>query len=98
MSGTDGLTGMANVMGNLNFALFSWLNAPERPAPAMLHLATFCAESLIWAVSVGIGLAWLRGGESVRRTMQAAALAGLAGLSANLLIGLAWPGRIRGRS
>ncbi|WP_222103299.1 undecaprenyl-diphosphatase [Chromobacterium vaccinii] len=90
MNWTDGLIRMVKVMENLNFTLFSWLNAPARPAPAMLHLATFCAESLIWAVPVGIGLAWLRGRESVRRAMQAAALAGLAGLSANLLISLAW--------
>ncbi|AUH49988.1 undecaprenyl-diphosphatase [Chromobacterium sp. ATCC 53434] len=91
MSAIDGLIGLGSALKGLNFALFASLNAPAHPAPAILYLAMFCAEGLIWAIPAGIGLAWLRGGESARKAALAAAMAGLAGLLLNQLIGLAWP-------
>ncbi|WP_434633541.1 undecaprenyl-diphosphatase [Chromobacterium sp. CV08] len=91
MSAIDGLIGLGNVLEGLNWALFAVLNAPAHPLPALPRLAVFCAEGLIWAIPVGIGLVWLCGGESARKAALAAAMAGLAGLLLNQLIGLAWP-------
>ncbi|MEJ7138157.1 undecaprenyl-diphosphatase [Amphibiibacter pelophylacis] len=78
-------------MESLNHTIFLWLNAPKHPGALTLAVAIFLAEQLIWTVPLLIGIGWLRGGESTRRTVLAAAASGLLGLLVNQLIGLVWP-------
>lgn len=73
-----------------NHALFLWLNAPEYPNNLAVTLAIILAEWLIWAVPPLIGIGWLRGGESARKTLLVATASGLLGLLVNQIIGLAW--------
>lgn len=77
-------------MEHLNQTFFLWLNAPERPNALVVMLATFCAEWLIWAVPILIGIGWLRGNENTRKTLLVATASGLLGLLTNQIIGLAW--------
>jgi undecaprenyl-diphosphatase len=77
-------------MESLNQTLFLWLNAPEHPSALALTLANFLAERLIWAVPLLIGIGWLRGSKTTRKTMLVATAAGLLGLFINQIIGLVW--------
>lgn len=56
-----------------------------------LALAIFFAEQLIWAVPLLIGIGWLRGNATKRKTMLIATASGLLGLLINQAIDLAWP-------
>jgi len=55
-------------MDSLNQTFFLWLNAPEHPSALALTLAIFFAERLIWAIPLLIGIGWLRGSETSRKT------------------------------
>ena len=57
-------------MEHLNQTFFLWLNAPEHPNALVVTLATFCAEWLIWAVPILIGIGWLRGNANTRKALS----------------------------
>ncbi|MBV8658018.1 MAG: undecaprenyl-diphosphatase [Burkholderiales bacterium] len=77
-------------MESLNTHLFLLWNAPAHPAPFAYAAAVLCAEYLIWLVPLGLMLGWLKAGQVVRQQLLLAALAGLAALVTNQLIGLVW--------
>lgn len=77
-------------MEHLNDTPFLLINAPEHPGALALALATFLAEYFIWTVPALLMTGWLRGGESARKAMLAAAAAGLLGLLVNTALGLLW--------
>lgn len=77
-------------MEHFNQTLFLWLNAPEHPNALAVTLATVCAEWLICAVPILIGIGWLRGNENTRKMLLIAIGSGLLGLLTNQIIGLAW--------
>ncbi len=70
---------------------FLLLNAGPHPAPVAVAIATFLARDLVWLVPAGLALGWLRCGRGGRLALVSAAVAGLAGLAASLVIGWAWP-------
>lgn len=78
-------------MGNLNHALFLWLNAPEHPVTLLLACATFFAEYAIWVIPAIIGFGWLRGSESTRKVLLEATASALTGLLIAQIIGWVWP-------
>lgn len=78
-------------MENLNFALFSALNAPAHPGALLLGLAIFFAEYAIWALPVIISIGWIKGNESLRKLLLECTASGLSGLLIAQLIGLLWP-------
>ena len=77
-------------MEAFNQSLFLLLNAPQRPDAALLAMATLFADYLILLAPLVLLAGWLRGGESRRKRMLEAAIAGCAGLLLNQAIGLAW--------
>ncbi len=77
-------------MEELNHSLFLWMNAPAAPNAAALGIARAFAEYVNWLVPLAMVIAWLRGGERIRRILLQAALAGGVGLFVNQLIGVLW--------
>ncbi|MGX6566874.1 undecaprenyl-diphosphatase [Cupriavidus necator] len=77
-------------MEALNHAFYLWINAPEQPESLALTLAILVAERLIWTAPVLIGIGWLRGNKTTRRTMIVVTASGLLGLLINQIIGLCW--------
>ncbi len=78
-------------METLNHTLFLWLNAPARPAPAMLALGLFFAVYAVWIVPAAAAFGWLRGRQAVRQALLQAAAAAVAAWLVNQLIGWQWP-------
>ena len=77
-------------MEHLNQAIFLLLNAGPHSSPTTVDVARLLAESAIWLVPVGLVLGWLHGSMTIRKVLLGAAVAGLAGLLLNQIIGLMW--------
>ena len=60
--------------------LFEVLNAPVNANPAVVTLATLCAEQLIWLVPILLASCWLWGDMDTKRGVVTATLAGLLAL------------------
>ncbi len=74
----------------LNQTLFALINAPETTSPTVIRFATLAAEGLLYLVALWMVLAWIRGGDALRRAFFNAGLAALLGLVANQTIRLFW--------
>lgn len=77
-------------MEQLNESLFLLLNAAPGESGAMVGIAHFLAERLIWIMPAGMILGWLRGSTAARQILVAAMVSGLTGLLINQMIGLVW--------
>ncbi|PKO83170.1 MAG: undecaprenyl-diphosphatase [Betaproteobacteria bacterium HGW-Betaproteobacteria-11] len=77
-------------MEQLNESLFLLLNAAPGESSAMVGIAHFLAERLIWIMPAGMILGWLRGSMAARQILVAAMVSGLTALLINQVIGLVW--------
>jgi len=77
-------------MESWNLWLFSLVNAGAEPPAALLVVARWTAEWVIFAVALGMGLGWVYGRRPFRASLMTAALAAGLGLAINQAIGLLW--------
>ncbi|MDA8128253.1 MAG: undecaprenyl-diphosphatase [Betaproteobacteria bacterium] len=81
---------MGMPMEHLNEVIFLLLNAGPHASPMTVDVARLLAEGAIWLVPLWLVLGWLRGSMAIRKVLLGAAVAGLAGLLLNQIIGLVW--------
>jgi len=77
-------------MEELNRQLFAMINAPANPPAALLALARFSANSLIYVVALALLIAWLRGGGKVRLRLIDASVTAILAVVLNLVIAAIW--------
>jgi undecaprenyl-diphosphatase len=76
---------------HLNSTLFLMINARLPANPAVVAIAMFFAEYLIYAVPCGLVAVWLRGREPWRRAAFRAALTAVLASAVSMAIGVVWP-------
>lgn len=77
-------------MDQINQTLFALINGPADPAPAMLILAQFLADWVLYIVAAGLFFGWLRAAVTTRRTLVQVAMATLLALAVNFTIAALW--------
>ncbi|HHS94293.1 MAG TPA: undecaprenyl-diphosphatase [Rhodobacterales bacterium] len=77
-------------MDQLNQALFPLINGPADPAPAILLLAKFMADWMLYLAAAGLVIGWLRAGAGMRRALVQVAMATLLALAVNFTIAALW--------
>lgn len=77
-------------MESYNRAWFLWMNASAHPALSEVYAAVFFAEAVILLIPAILVLGWMRRGESIRKVLLEASVAGMGGLIINQLIALMW--------
>ncbi|MDX1800623.1 MAG: phosphatase PAP2 family protein [Marinobacter sp.] len=77
-------------MESFNQTYFLMLNASAHPDHSLVLIAKLLAEGLVWLIPLTLIGNWLSGQPARRRIAVIGAVAGLAALSLNQLIGLFW--------
>ncbi|MBU6499763.1 MAG: undecaprenyl-diphosphatase [Rhodospirillales bacterium] len=77
-------------MPTWNLFVYHLLNAASHPAPAAVTAMALLANSPVIVVSASLVLLWVRGAPAHRAGVLATALAVLAALGVNQLLGLLW--------
>jgi len=77
-------------MQNLNFTLFSAINAGAAPQPGVAPLAVFAADWLVYAIPAMLLLTWLFGIRSTRRQAIEAGLGACAALALAQVVSHFW--------
>ncbi len=77
-------------MQNLNFTLFSAINAGTAPQPDVARLAIFAADWLVYAIPAMLLLTWLFGIRSTRRQAIEAGLGACAALALAQVVSHFW--------